>query len=132
LATVGNALTDPNHAVNDIVNVGPIADLFTRSPYLKRALLDEGASDHSDDGVVFLSPRTVNGKVATRCRLELTCFDKVPMNKVPPVTITCLPFQFMYPRLLQGVIVARTSDVGLDKWAFAQSNHTRGFRYFFV
>ena len=37
-----------------------------------------------------------------------------PMNEVPPVTRTCLPFQFTYPSLLWGVILARTSDVGLD------------------
>src|SRR5262249_3841321 len=38
-----------------------------------------------------------------------------PMEEVLPVTRTCLPFQFMYPRLLQQVILARTSEVGVDK-----------------
>ena len=79
--------------LNDVIDVGPIADLFTGSPYLKRVLLDEGASDHSDDGVVFLSPRTVNGKVATRCRLEQTCLTKCcrvssPMSFAQPYMLS--------------------------------------------
>ena len=54
---------DENGAADDVVDVGPVADLLAGAPDDERILVDEGAGDHGDDGVIFDAARSVDSEV---------------------------------------------------------------------
>ena len=63
-----NFLGRENRAPDDVVHVSPIANLCAIAPNLERILLDEGASDHGDHGVIFHAARAVDREVAAGMR----------------------------------------------------------------
>src|SRR5437870_5373619 len=50
-----DVLGSQDRACDDVIDIGPIADLLAGSPYYERILLNVGATDHGDHGVI-LSP----------------------------------------------------------------------------
>ena len=65
-------------AGDDVVDVGPVADLRAVAPDLERILADEGAGDHGDDGVIFDAARAVDGEVAAGGRLHASLRARRP------------------------------------------------------
>src|SRR5258707_593896 len=51
-------------AGDDVVHVSPIADLFAIAPHDKRIVPDERSGNHGDDGVIFMSTRSVDREIA--------------------------------------------------------------------
>ena len=57
-------LSRQDRASHDVINIGPVPDLLTRTPDHERVLPGISASNHGNHGVVFDPARSVDGKVA--------------------------------------------------------------------
>src|SRR5580692_12282363 len=66
--TVIDFFTSENRALDDVLNVRPIADLRSFAPHFEGILSKEGARNHGDDGMIFDAARPVNREVATGSR----------------------------------------------------------------
>src|SRR5262249_34334509 len=56
--------------LDNVVNIGEVSILLTRSPYLEGVLSEKGFSDKSDDRMAFVLSRPVYGEQSTGSALQ--------------------------------------------------------------
>src|SRR5207248_3092397 len=63
-----------DRSFDDVINVGPVADLRAVAPDFERILPQEGARNHGDDRVILHASRTIHGKVTARSAAQTVLF----------------------------------------------------------
>src|SRR6266478_5079228 len=62
--SVVDFLSRENRTLNNVINVGPVADLRSVAPNFEGILSKKSARDHGDDGMILHAARAIHREVA--------------------------------------------------------------------